>query len=85
MLPEHHREAMFHIALVRGIAQNALANDGDPEESERCLIGYKALLAALGLKNGKAISERVAELRAAVSSLEEAAKDMIERNPRARD
>ena len=46
LLDGHHREAMFFIAFMRGIAQNILTHDEDPARRERFLRGYWSRLSA---------------------------------------
>jgi hypothetical protein len=85
LLDGHHREAMFHIALMRGIVQNILMHDEDPARRERFLRGYWRLLCSLEIKSFEDTANRFGELRTAVPILLAAAEEILERNPEASD
>jgi hypothetical protein len=85
LLRDHHREAMFYLALIRGIAQNVLTLDADPSVRDAFLGGYGELLGMLGLGSDEAIGARVEEIRAGIPILEEASAEILSRNPKAFD
>jgi hypothetical protein len=85
LLDDHHREAMFYIAFMRGIVQNILLHDEDPARSERFFRGYWSLLRSLEIRSFEDATNRAGELRSAVPVLLAAAEEILERNPEAID
>jgi hypothetical protein len=85
LLEDQHREAMFFIALMRGVAQNILMHHEDPAKRERFLRGYWDLLHTLKIRSLEDITNRLGELRDTVPVLLAAAEVILKCNPGAID
>lgn len=77
LLETHHREAMSHAHVIRGIAQEILENDAPEAERVRFREGYLALLSALDMADEAGMGRRFAALMALLPALREAAESML--------
>jgi len=77
----HHREAMFQLLLVRTVAQGIIENDGDEEARASARIGYRRLLAALGIDGDEPLHARGQALRAFMPALREGCEALLARAP----
>ena len=76
-----HREALFHLLLVRTAAQGIIENDGDEEARTFSRIGYRRLLAALGIDGDEPLQARGQALRAFMPALREGCEALLARAP----
>lgn len=72
----HHREAMFRLAFLRSLAQNALEHDAGPDVRAGFREGYLELLSALGLDTDARRAARLAEIRALLPRLRGACEEV---------
>jgi hypothetical protein len=77
----HHREALFQLLLVRTAAQGIIENDGDEEARASSRIGYRRLLAALGIDGDESFLAREQALRAFMPALREGCEAVLARAP----
>ncbi|HYD41723.1 MAG TPA: hypothetical protein VEB43_12925 [Anaeromyxobacter sp.] len=77
----HPREAMFRLAFLRSLAQNALEHDASPGDRARFRRGYMALLSSMGLDTDARRAERVEVLRALLPRLRAACEDVLAGTP----
>ncbi len=76
-----HREALFQLLLVRSVAQGIIENDGDQEARASSRIGYRRLLAALGIDGDEPLHARGQALRAFMPALREGCEALLARAP----
>jgi hypothetical protein len=81
----HHREALFQLLLVRTTAQGIIENDGGEEARVSSRIGYRQLLAALGIDGDEPFQARCQALRAFMPALREGCEALLARAPGLRD
>ena len=77
----HHREALLHLLLVRTAVQGIIENDGDEEARASARIGYRRLLAALGIDGDEPYQARGQALRAFLPALREGCESLLARAP----
>jgi hypothetical protein len=77
----HHREALFQLLLVRTVAQGIIENDGCEEARTASRIGYRRLLAALGIDGDEAFQARGQALRTFLPALREGCEALLARAP----
>ncbi len=77
LLASHHREAMSHLHVIRGIAQRILENDAPPAERDGFRVGYRRLLAALDMADEAGVGRRLAVLRSVLPALRDASEAML--------
>ncbi len=77
----HHREALFQILLVRSAVQGIIENDGDEEARTSSRLGYRRLLAALGIDGDEAFRARGQALREFIPALREGCQALLARAP----
>lgn len=77
----HHREALFHLLLVRTAVQGIIENDGEEETRTSSRIGYRQLLAALGIDGDEAFRARGEEVRAFMPALRAACETVLAQVP----
>ena len=77
----HHREALFQLLLVRTAAQGIIENDSDEETRASSRIGYRQLLAALGIDGDEPFQARGQALRAFLPALREGCEALLARAP----
>ena len=77
----HHREALFQLLLVRTVAQGIIENDGGEEALTSSRIGYRRLLAALGIDGDEPFHARGQALRAFMPALREGCEALLARAP----
>jgi len=77
----HHREALFQLLLVRTAAQGIIENDGSEEDRASSRIGYRQLLAALGIDGDEQFHARGKALRAFMPALREGCEGLLARAP----
>ncbi len=77
----HHREALFQLLLVRTAAQGIIENDGGEEDRVSSRIGYRQLLAALGIDGDEPFQARCQALRAFMPALREGCEAVLARAP----
>ena len=77
----HHREALFHLLLVRTVTQGIIENDGGEEARASSRLGYRRLLAALGIDGDEALHARGQALRAFMPALREGCEALLARAP----
>ena len=77
----HHREALFQLLLVRTAAQGIIENDGGEEARASSRIGYRRLLAALGIDGDEPLHARGQALRAFMPALREGCEALLARAP----
>jgi hypothetical protein len=77
-----HREALFQLLLVRTTAQGIIENDGDEEARSSSRLGYRNLLAALGIDGDEPFLARGQALRAFIPALREGCEALLARAPR---
>ena len=77
----HHREALFQLLLVRTVAQGIIENDGGEEARASSRIGYRRLLAALGIDGDEPLHARGQALRAFMPALREGCEALLARAP----
>jgi hypothetical protein len=77
----HHREALFQLLLVRTVAQGIIENDGDEEALASSRIGYRRLLAALGIDGDGALHARGQALLSFLPNLGKACEALLARTP----
>jgi hypothetical protein len=77
----HHREALFQLLLVRTVAQGIIENDGGEEARASSRLGYRRLLAALGIDGDEPLQARGQALRAFMPALREGCEALLARAP----
>ena len=77
----HHREALFHLLLVRTAVQGIIENDGGEEARATSRIGYQRLLAALGIDGDEQFRARGQVLRAFMPGLREGCEALLAAAP----
>lgn len=77
----HHREALFQLLLVRTAVQGIIENDGDEEARLSSRIGYRRLLAALGIDGDEPFQARGRALRDFTPTLRECCEVLLARVP----
>jgi hypothetical protein len=77
----HHREALFQLLLVRTAAQGIIENDGGEEVRASSRIGYRRLLAALGIDGDEPLQARGQALQAFMPALREGCEALLARAP----
>ncbi len=74
---DHHREALFQLLLVRTVAQGIIENDGPEEARVSSRLGYRRLLAALGIDSDEQLHSRGQALRAFMPSLRQGCEALL--------
>ena len=77
----HHREALFQLLQVRTTVQGILENDGDEESRASSRIGYRGLLAAVGIDGDEPFHARGQALQAFLPTLREGCEALLARAP----
>ncbi len=77
----HHREALFQLLLVRTVVQGIIENDGDEEARVSSRIGYRQLLAALGIDGDEPFQARGEALRAFMPALRKGCEALLAQAP----
>jgi len=77
----HHREALFQLLLVRTVAQGIIENDGVEKVRADSGLGYRRLLAALGIEGDGPLHARGQALRAFMPALREGCEALLARAP----
>ena len=78
---DHHRQALLHLLLVRTAVQGIIENDGGQEARASSRIGYRRLVAALGIDGDEAFHARGQALRAFMPALREGCEALLARAP----
>jgi len=81
----HHREALFHLLLVRTAAQGIIENDGDDAARASSRLGYRQLLTALGIEGDAAFRERMQALQTFMPALRQGCEAVLAQAPGLRD
>lgn len=77
----HHREALFQLLLVRTVAQGIIENDSGEAARASSRLGYRRLLAALGIDGDEPLHARGQALRAFLPALREGCEALLARAP----
>jgi len=77
----YHREALFQLLLVRTAVQGIIENDGGEEARASSRLGYRRLLAALGIDGDEAFHARGQALREFMPVLREGCEAVLARAP----
>ena len=77
----HHRESLFHLLLVRTVAQGIIENDGSEWARTSSRSGYQQLLDALGIDGDEALEARGQALRVFMPALREGCEAMLAQAP----
>jgi hypothetical protein len=77
----HPREAMYRLAFLRSLAQNALEHDAGAGDRARFRARYLALLSSMGLDTDARREERVEAIRALLPRLRAACEDVLAGTP----
>jgi hypothetical protein len=86
LIVERHREAMYFIAFFRSVAQMILLSETDSSLREKHAESFAGLLESMGLgREGELIPTRIAELNAALPTLEAAAEEIVDQSDAAFD
>lgn len=81
----HHREALFQLLLVRTAVQGIIENDGSEDARVSSRIGYRGLLAALGIDGDEPFHTRGQELRAFMPALRACCEELLTHAPGLKD
>jgi hypothetical protein len=76
-----HREALFQLLLVRTAVQGIIENDGGEALREESRLGYRRLMAALGIESDEALQARAQALREFMPALREGCEAVLARAP----